>query len=349
MSLLIGTDDGVYRVDDVPFEVDDAERTLDCGMVTELRTPDHADAVYVGSTEGAYRSTDGGLTWEDLEVPLGERYWYAGQSQVWAVLPSPDGTIWAGTNDPYLYRSYDDGDTWTEVRSFRELPTRGYWESPVDPHYVRLRSIEVVPNDPDHVIVAVEAGGMHVSTDGGRSWTDKRELSPTDDIHQVLPMDDKVYLAACGHLDHHLEHLGMGHAVGVGGVHRTVDGGDSWTRLDVANDYDYVRRVFVHDGTLFFCGATEAPPAWVHDDHEAALFESTDFGRSFDRVDYPGEPYEVIETWDVLDDQVICGSGLVDVPEPRDDVEGRVMIREDGPSYETLGHVPANIYGLVAV
>lgn len=348
MPLLIGTDDGVYRAEAVPFDREEAEQVLECGMVTDLRTYEHDDRVYLASTEGAYRSADGGRTWEDLELPRGSRFWYGGQSEVWGIHLAPDGALYAGTNDPYIYRSIDDGDTWNECRSFRTIPSRGLWESPIDPHYTRLRSIDTVPGRPEHLVVAVEAGGLHVSTDAGQTWIDRREESPVDDIHQVHPMDPNVYLAACGHLDLHLEHLGMGHAVGTGGVYRTVDGGASWERLDRGNEFDYVRRLFVHDGRLYFCGATEAPPAWVDDAHEVALFESDTFGRDFERVSYPGEPNEVIEAWDVHEGQVICGSGLVDVPDPREDVDGRIMRRSDGPEYETVGHVPANIYGLVS-
>ena len=62
-------------------------------------------------------------------------------------------------------------------------------------------------------------------------------------------------------------------------------------------------------------------PAWADDDHEGALFESTNFGRDFECVPYPAEPDEVIETWAAYDGDVVCGSGLFDVPDRRDDVE----------------------------
>jgi hypothetical protein len=86
----------------------------------------------------------------------------------------------------------------------------------------------------------------------------------------------------------------------------------------------------------------------VNDDHEVALFESTNFGRDFERVPFPGEPHEIIETWAVHDGDALCGSGLFDVPDERDDVEGRIMRRLDGeggagPTYETVGRVDANV------
>jgi photosystem II stability/assembly factor-like uncharacterized protein len=346
MTLLIGTDTGLYRVDGLPFEKGDAEQVLDCGVVTAVRTFDHAEGVYVASSTGAFHSTDDGDTWRDLGVPLGDRFWHAGQSEVWAILSTPDA-LYAGTNDPYIYRSTDDGETWRELKGFRDLPSRGHWESPIDPHYARLRALEQVPGRPERLIAGVEAGGIHLSNDAGQTWLDRRDTI-IDDIHQILPISEDVWLATTGYLDHNLENLGLGHAVGEGGLYRTVDAGDSWTRIDTGNDFSYIRRVFVHDGRVFFCGGEEAPPAWVDDEHESALFESTNFGRDFTRVPYPGEPHEVIETWDVYEGSVVCGSGLFDVPDTRDDVEGRIMRRDDD-GYRTVGRLESNVSRIAAL
>ena len=348
MTLLIGTDDGLYRVGAVPFDRDEPERVLDCGVVTAVETYQHTDDVYVASTTGAHRSRDGGVTWDDLGVPLGDRYWHAGQSEVWSILATRDGVLYAGTNDPYLYRSDDDGGTWLELKGFRELPSRGYWESPIDPHYARLRALETVPGRPGELIAGVEAGGIHLSSDGGRTWRDRRDTI-VDDVHQVLPISEDVWLASTGYLDHDLENLGLGHAVGEGGLWRTTDAGDSWSRIDAGNDFSYIRCVFVHDGTVFFGGGEEAPPAWVNDEHEVALFESTNFGRDWERVAYPGEPHEVVETWTVHDGEVVCGSGLFDVPDQRDDVEGRIMRRTDDGEYETVGRLASNVSRIAAL
>ena len=342
MPILIGTDTGLYRVEDLPFEKGEANQVLDCGMVTAVKTFDGHEGVFVASTGGAFHSTDEGQTWDDLGVPLGDRFWHAGQSEVWALLGTSDGALYAGTNDPYIFRSTNGGGTWHELKRFRELPSRGYWESPNDPHYARLRALEQVPGRPGRLITGVEAGGIHLSNDGGQTWLDRRDTI-VDDIHQVLPISEDVWLAATGYLDHDLENLGLGHAVGEGGLWRTVDAGDSWTRIDQGTDFSYIRRVFVRDGTVFFGGGEEAPPAWVNDDHGVALFESTNFGRDWERVPYPGEPHEVIEAWDVYEGDVICGSGLFDVPDPREDVEGRIMRRDDDGTYHTVGRVASNV------
>lgn len=189
--------------------------------------------------------------------------------------------------------------------------------------------------------------GCTSATTAGRHGFNHRE-GIEDDVHHVLPLTADCWLAATGYFDLNLEQVGLetglGHATGWGGLHRTTDAGKSWKRLDVRNKYSYIRRVFTHDGTVFFSGAEGAPPAWSKDEHDAALFESTDFGRTFERVDYPGDPHEVIEDWLVDDNgDVLCGSGLFDIPNAREDVDGRIMRRTDDGEYKTVGTVPSSV------
>ncbi|TKX51917.1 sialidase, partial [Halorubrum sp. SS7] len=49
MTLLIGTDSGLYRTDDVPFERDELDPVLDCGVVTAVKSWDHTEGVFVAS------------------------------------------------------------------------------------------------------------------------------------------------------------------------------------------------------------------------------------------------------------------------------------------------------------
>lgn len=344
MPLFMGTSDGLYRATDVPF--DDTELIFDGGRVTEVKDLEHAEGLYIATDEGAYRSYDLGDTWEPLDVPAGDRYWVDGDDIVFSLHASPDGALYAGTNQPTIYRSLDDGESWHELRRFHDLPSRSHWESPADPKRARIRNIETVPTRPDRLVVAVEVGGVHLSEDRGETWIDRGANVP-DDVHHVLPLTADCWLAATGYFDLELEHVGLetglGHATGWGGLYRTLDAGETWHRLDVGNEYAYIRRAFTHEGTLFFCGSTGAPPAWQQGEHETALFESTNFGRTFERVSFPGEPDEVIEDWVVDDGTVLCGSGVYDIPHQTDEVEGSVMQRTEAGAYETVGTVPSSI------
>lgn len=341
MPLLIGTDDGVFRAEDVPFDSDGVERVLDCGTAQTVRQSDELASTLVASADGLFGSTDGGRTWGDLELPCND------DDALISVLATETGTLYAGTNFPSLFRSLDGGGTWTEMRGFRDLPSRGDWQSPLSPSRARLRALESPPGFPNTIVVGVEVGGFHVSRDGGETWSDRRANGP-DDFHAVLALDRDIYVAATGHYDLDLETIGAGHALGLGGLHRTKDAGRSWTRLDVTNEYTYTRALCLHGDRLLFSGATLPVPNWFRDGADAALFEATGLGRAYERVSYPGDPHEVVEAFATFEGDVLGGTAAYP-PDGDDDVGGHVLRRTAQGEYERVGSVPAPIKSLALV
>ena len=220
MAVLIGTRDGVYRTATIP--VDDVEQVLDSGDVPRVRTFPHADGVFAATKSGLYRSMDEGQTWKNLGVP---------QDEVYSVVASPDGQrLYAGTHPAHLYVSTDNGETWDELEGFQELPSRDEWHTPRHRNEAHVRSLGVHPETPDRVIAGVEVGGVHVSDDQGKTWTERRD-GVQDDVHHVLVLGADEFVASCGD-----------------GLYRTRDTGQSWTRLDTDLDHRYFREAFTFDG-----------------------------------------------------------------------------------------------------
>ena len=67
--------------------------------------PDNPDVVYVGSTKGAYRSSNRGDSWERLHLPDGD-------ADIWSICLHPENPriVYAGASPPGVYRSEDGGD-----------------------------------------------------------------------------------------------------------------------------------------------------------------------------------------------------------------------------------------------
>ena len=102
--LLAGTYDGVYRTDGPRFE--SAEQVLDSGRVMRVRQFDGWDGVFATTKSGLYRSTDGGDSWTNLDVP---------REEVYSVLGDPAGErLYAGTHPAHLYVSEDEGGERTD-------------------------------------------------------------------------------------------------------------------------------------------------------------------------------------------------------------------------------------------
>lgn len=307
MSLVLGTDDGVYRTSTVPF--DDATKVADAGRVMRVRRFEGTDGVFACSKTGLYRSKGDGSTWDDLGVP---------REEVYSVLVSPDGErYYAGTHPAHLYLSDDAGDTWRELDGFQALPSREEWYTPRHRNEAHIRSLGAHRDAPDRVVAGVEVGGVHVSDDRGSTWTERR-TGVHDDVHHVWVRDPEVYFASCGD-----------------GLYRTDDAGRSWTRLDGAIDHRYFREAMVHDGRLYAAAARGSPGTWSGESGaDGGLFVSEDAGETFRSVSYPGRPQEVVLAWTVTDDGVLAGTN-----------DGRVIVAK-GDDWETAGTVPSGIRSL---
>lgn len=331
MTALIGTSDGVYRARSLPFET--AERVLDAGFVTEIRAPGPADGVFAATTSGLYHSSDDGESWTDLGVPT---------DSVWSVNTTETG-LYAGTAPAHLYRSTDRGQTWVEVESLREQPSQSKWTAPGDIP-PRLRALGIHPTTPERIVAGIEAGGLHLTEDGGESWVEQGDPVP-DDVHHVHVVSPEEFVVSTGY-------LGMDETQS-GGLYRTTDGGEEWSRLDTGNR-PYFRKAIAHNGRLYASAARDAPPSWSGG-ADAALYESVDC-ESLTEVSYPGGPEEVIDAWAVIDGQVIAGTVFSSQEADRTvnastaaGSSGSVVRRSVDGEWRRVGSVPAGIHSLASV
>jgi photosystem II stability/assembly factor-like uncharacterized protein len=198
----------------------------------------------VGS--GAWTSPDGGESWQRVRSGL----W--GESRVYglAVHPREPRTLFAGADDG-LYKSGDGG------RSFERL------DSPMNK--MDVWKIAFDPSDPDTMFAGTRPAALFRSTDGGRHWDKLRvemvEECPNVGVPRVTaltvdPADRKIIWAG----------------VEVDGVRRSLDGGETWTRIGGGlNDPD------IHDVAVQASGNAKT----VLTSTPREIFASTDKGESW--------------------------------------------------------------------
>ncbi len=128
-----------------------------------------------------FRSTDFGQSWKEAAQPP-------------AFAPAPAGTegravdhtfcltpghpdepdVWfAGTSPQGLFRSTDGGINWAPFSGINDDPQYRQWMGTAQdgtPDGPKLHSIIIDPRDPAHMVFAMSGGGVHESTDGGRTF-----------------------------------------------------------------------------------------------------------------------------------------------------------------------------------
>jgi len=178
--------------------------------------------VYCGTLgEGAFVSGDGGSSWRPLK---GLR---AGNVTSFAV--SNSGVVYAGSEPSALFRSEDAGDTWRELPSLLTLPSSKEWSFPPRPETHHVRSIFPDLVKPNRLHVAIEAGALLRSDDGGQTWCDRVPSAPRDTHTLASSPDDPGRL----------------HSAAGDGYFESIDGGDHWRRVVTGLEHQYCWSVAI--------------------------------------------------------------------------------------------------------
>ena len=82
--------------------------------------------------------------------------------------PAEPNVLYCGVEPAALYESRDDGETWSLVRGLFDHPHRPRWMPGLGG--LTLHTILLDPQDPDRMYVAISAGGVYATEDGGRTW-----------------------------------------------------------------------------------------------------------------------------------------------------------------------------------
>jgi photosystem II stability/assembly factor-like uncharacterized protein len=138
--------------------------------------PGKSGRVYCGTWgNGLWRSDDAGRTWN----PVGAGISHPEITAV-EVSPAERGVVYAGTEPSAVFRSENGGETWGELSGLRALPSSQEWSFPPRPETHHVRWIETDPTVAGRVFVAIEAGALVRTLDGGRTWLDRVRGGPID-------------------------------------------------------------------------------------------------------------------------------------------------------------------------
>ncbi len=277
-KILIGTADGVIILRLEPgigWQLE--SRALQGLHVSSFAHDRKSDIILAGTHgSGVHLSRDGGRTWQQKAngVPYDNIYCVAAHER--------DGRtiFYAGTEPAHLYQSADQGETWSEIPSLRDVPLIETWTFPAPPHEAHVKNVTFDPRNGSVLFTSIEQGALLKSTDAGRAWRELSEYSrPEDnaykDIHRLVlkPSNPDVMFISGGE-----------------GLYRSDDAGETWQHLsDRSSRIGYPDALLIsplNSDVMFMAGAAVDPGQWpkTHD-AKSCIMRSDDGGRNWTVID----------------------------------------------------------------
>ncbi|HUZ77993.1 MAG TPA: sialidase family protein [Chloroflexota bacterium] len=230
-------------------------------------------AIYAGIHDGGlYFSGDDGATWQRRAHGLSIEHVFSLR-----LLNGPTRAVLAGTEPVSLFKSEDQGQSWTELPAVHQVPNMEKWTFPGPPHIAHTKSVAIDPRDTRRMYLGVEQGGLLKTEDGGASW---REIdsyyTPQDmwyrDIHQIAlrpSQPDELFMTT-----------------GIG-FYRSEDAGLTWTHVTGPESRvgypDQLVFSPLDDSVVYHSGARRDPMTWRQSGRaDATVLRSHDAGRTWE-------------------------------------------------------------------
>jgi photosystem II stability/assembly factor-like uncharacterized protein len=199
------------------------------------------------------RSKDDGATYAEADPPKYPEDAGASAKYYWVLQPghaSEPKTFYVGTQPGGLFRTDDDGFTWSLVRPLWDLCQKHKWTGGGRDE-AGIHTILVDPKNPKHVKVAVSCAGVLETKDGGASWAyvNKGLPSLADEASPAEYVYDPHVLSACAAAP---DVIWQANHVG---VFRTTDGAGTWIDLS--------KKPLVHFGFVIAAHPKDAKRAWI--------------------------------------------------------------------------------------
>jgi photosystem II stability/assembly factor-like uncharacterized protein len=278
--------------------------------------------IYASQTSGWFgqlvqRSDDGGKTWIQPGIPVGEKpagdawppkpsnrfaydvspdtgkpltthQWYDGTQhswefkRVWHFEPClrDANTVFAGIEDAALFKSTDGGESWQELSGLRGHGTGPNWQPGAGG--MCLHSILLDPGNPDRIYIAISAAGAFRTDDGGKTWKPINK-----GLHSQFMPDPN---AEIGHCVHHIAMNPSRPDVLFMQKHwdvmRSDDAGDNWTEVsgNLPTDFGFAIDVHAHEPETIYVVPIKSDSEHFPIDGKLRVYRSRSGGNEWEEL-----------------------------------------------------------------
>lgn len=240
-----------------------------------LAVGENSDEVFIAGRQGLFHTEDAGEHWHERNKG------FIG-SEVVDIIKANDGTLYAGTYSLGMFKSTDQGQSWTFSSYNLENP------------YIML--IAAHPTEPQTVFVTTN-GGVYISSDGGLTW--ERVAKEFFKDSELLPGISHFHGIAFDPKNPKRIYVGGGgdqYSPSGVGISISEDSGKNWKQANVGFETDvHVSKIVVNknNSSIIYATTQGATNFQEKTGNGYGVFKSTDYGQSWKKVN---SGLETVET-----------------------------------------------------
>jgi tRNA A-37 threonylcarbamoyl transferase component Bud32/photosystem II stability/assembly factor-like uncharacterized protein len=202
---------------------------------------------------------------------------------IWQICPGrPEqpNVMYCGVEPAALYESHDDGVTWSLVGGLFDHPHRPRWMPGMGG--LSLHSILMDPQDTNRMYVAISAGGVYATEDGGRTWNARNR-----GIRVVYMPEKYPEFGQCVHkLVMHPARPERLFVQNHWGLYRSDDRGESWHDIahGVPSDFGFAMVTHPHDPDCVYILPVESDEFRCTPDGRLRVYRTRNAGKSWEAL-----------------------------------------------------------------